>query len=412
MAVALVAFSAGVVLLWPHGESAAVAQHHPEASSPTPFEQAVKILDQQAAALLKGDEKGWIAPVDRSRPALVARYRRIFRNLRALDVSHAEYHAFPRQDGKPGAVTANAVFGYCFSGVVCPGWRDEFSEGPPKTAQLLTFELIKGRYVVTDMAAGMGAGGNHLQRAPWDGGDLVVARGERVTVAATRSQSKHVREVLTAAEKAVVVADHFAGYVGGSQRHHRIYLADEQAWDSWYGGGPDWAFGHALPLNAVGADVVLRAGEVLRTRRQLAFSIQHELGHVVTLSGLTDWETDHQWLAEGIADYIGAYPRKPETTGNRDVLAAEFRRRNAPTTIATKPLTGDADDRTVHRLYAMGHFAATCMADTYGERKLFAFTDRVLRRGDTLDTAARAAYGTSFDAVDKTCLKWIKQRVR
>jgi hypothetical protein len=343
----------------------------------------------------------------------VARYRGIFRNLRGLDVTHAEYHAFERQDGKPGAVTANASFGYCFSGVVCPPWNAEFSLGPPKTTQLLTFEMIGGKHTITALEAGMGAATNRVQRAPWDGAELVLARGKRVTVAAARSQRKHVKQVLAAAEKAAVVNDRVAGFLRNPQPRYRVYLADDQTWQTWYGGKRNkWVIGYELPLNAAGADVVLRAAKVLKTRRQLTFMVQHEMAHVVTLSGLTKWETDDdEWLLEGIADYIGALPRKPDHTGNWDILAAEFRRRDAPTTIATESLADDAGSRAVDRLYAMGHFASSCMAEKYGERKLFAFVDGVLRRGEIPDKAARAAFGKSFDAVDKACLKWIKRRV-
>ena len=41
----------------------------------------------------------------------------------------------------------------------------------------------------------------------------------------------------------------------------------------------------------------------------------------------------------------------------------------------------------------------------------FAFADRVLRQGASPEQAARAAYGKSFGAVDKSCLKWIKRKV-
>ena len=141
------------------------------------------------------------------------------------------------------------------------------------------------------------------------------------------------------------------------------------------------SIGYALPLNAAGSDVVLRTGKVMRAGQDPVGTIQHELGHVVTLAGPTHRDTDNQWLVEGIAEYIGDYPRAVTSTGSRDVVAAEFRRRDAPRTIATAPLPDDADDRTVDKLYAMGHFAASCMAEQYGERKLFAFVDRVLRQG-------------------------------
>lgn len=414
VAVALLAVTAGVVVFWPSREPAAVARPQAKPSrTPTPYDEVAKIVERQVAALLKGDEKGWLAPIDPNRPALVARYRGIFRNLRALDVSHVEVHSFPKPDFEPGEVTIASSFGYCFSGVPCPSWDSDFDNGPPKTIRDFTFKMVNGKYAITVMTDGVGVAHNYAQPAPWDGPELVFGHGKRVIVAAARSQAKHVKEVLAAAEKAAVVADRYAGYVRNPQRRYRVYLADDRAWKTWYSRDrPRWSIGYARPLNSTGTDVVLKAAKVLKTRRQLAFTVQHELGHVVTLAGLTDRDTDDdQWLVEGIAEYIGAYPRKPEATGNWNVLAAEFRRGDAPKKIATAPLAANADDRTVDRLYAMGHFAASCMADQYGERKLLAFVDRVLRRGETPDRAARAAYGKPFAAVDKACLKWIRSRV-
>jgi hypothetical protein len=405
-------------VFWPSREPAAVATPAPKPTRPpTPFERSARALDAQAAALLRGDEKGWLAPVDPARPTLVARYRTIYRNLRGLEVSHAEFHARPLTSGvaesKAGTLTATVLFGYCFSGVACPAWRNDIGDGPPKTIQRLTFELVHGTYLITALARPPGTDANWLEPAPWDGDELVFARGRRVIVAAARSQAKHAAKVLAAADKAAVAADRFAGYLGNRQRRYRVYLADDRAWKTWYGGGqPKWAIGYALNLNSVGSDVVLRTGKVLVTRRQLAFTVQHELGHVVTLAGLTHRETaDDQWLVEGIAEYIGGYPRAARDTGNRNVLAGEFRRRDAPRTIASRPLARNADDRTVDRLYAMGHFAAACMADRYGERKLFAFADRVLRHGDKPEQAARAAYGKPFATIDRDCLAWIRDQV-
>jgi hypothetical protein len=385
---------------------------------PTPVEQAARLLDEQAAALLKGDEKGWLAPVDPARPKLVARYRDVYRNLRGLDVSHAEFHAQVMSYGmvpeKPDLVTIKASLGYCFSGMVCPAWHDDVDAGPPKARHQLTFEPVKGKYMITGRAELTGRSSfNRLQPAPWDGDALVFAHGRRVIVAAHRSQAKHLKKVLAAAEKAAVNADRFAGYLGTRQPRYRIYLADNRTWQTWYGGERStWAIGYARTLNSAGADVVLRTGKVLTDRQEVASTIQHEFGHVVTLAGLTRRDTrDSQWLVEGIAEYIGAYPRAASTTGNGDILAAEFRRRDAPKTIATASLAKDADDRTVDKLYAMGHLATSCMADQYGERKLFAFVDRVLRHAAKPDQAARAAYGKSFAAVDRSCLKWIKREV-
>jgi hypothetical protein len=52
----------------------------------TPFVAAAKMLDAQARALLAGDEKSWLAPVDPSRPQLRASYQARYESLRALDI--------------------------------------------------------------------------------------------------------------------------------------------------------------------------------------------------------------------------------------------------------------------------------------------------------------------------------------
>jgi hypothetical protein len=417
--VAGLAVAAGVVAFRSSREPAAVAAPPvPSAPPLTPVEQAARLLDGQAAALLRGDEKAWLAPVDPARPKLVAQYRDVYRNLRGLGVSHAEFHtqamSWGMEPGKPDLVTVKASLGYCFSGVVCPAWHDDVKTGPPKARHQLTVEPVKGTYMITGRAALTGRSlYNPLQPAPWDGAELVFARGPRVTVAAPRGQAKHLKKVLALAERAAVEVDRFAAYTGNRQQRYRIYLADDRAWRTWYGGDrPTWAIGYARTLNSAGGDVVLRTDKVLAAGQDPLGTIQHEFGHVVTLADPTRrYDRREQWLVEGIAEYIGDYPRAVTSTSSRDDVAAEFRRRDAPRTIATAPLPDDADDRTVDKLYAMGHFATNCMADQYGERKLFAFADRVLRQGASPEQAARAAYGKSFGAVDKSCLKWIKRKV-
>ncbi|MFI7603270.1 hypothetical protein [Actinoplanes sp. NPDC049681] len=414
--VAVLALAGGVVACLTSSEPAALAKPTPSRAA-TPFEQAAAVLDQQAAALMKGDEKGWLAAVDPGRPTLVSQYRSMFRNLRGLGVSHAEFHARPPASGvvhdKPGVVTAQLLFGYCFDEAPCPSWRAGVGDGPPKTTSQLTFKLVDGKYLINAAVDPAGMNFNGLEPAPWEGADLVLAHGERVTVAATRSQAKHVKAMVVAAEKAAVAADRFARYLGTPQRRYRIYLADQRTWKSWYGGDqPKWAIGYELPLNSTGADIVFRTSEVMAEPGGPLSIVQHEMGHVVTLAGLTHSETsDDQWLEEGIAEYVGERPGAARTAGNRNILAAAFRRGNAPRTIALPPLADDADDRTVDRLYAMGHFATKCMADQYGERRLFTFVDRVLRHGDKPDPAARAAFGRSFSTVDRSCLTWIEREV-
>ena len=71
----------------------------------------------------------------------------------------------------------------------------------------------------------------------------------------------------------------------------------------------------------------------------------------------------------------------------------------------------DAPSRAGDAFYGLSHLAVDCMARKYGEQKLFTFVRLVLAQDNEYDQAARDAYGVPFPAVDRACLKWIRQQV-
>ncbi|WP_083971113.1 M1 aminopeptidase family protein [Actinoplanes awajinensis] len=412
LAAVILAAGAGAAVLWPARDEPAKADAATAPARPaTPFELVAERLQKQAEALTKGDEKAWLAFVDPAKKTLVTRYRTMFRNLRTLEISHAEFHADKLEGTTATKVVTQAALGYCFSGVACPDWRKNYDEGPAKVTYRLTFQQVRGQWVITELNDQAGVENNYLQPAPWDNRALTFVKGKRVIVAGPSSQAKQLKQVLVLAERAAKVADRYAGYVNNPQRRYRVYVADEKGWKNWYGGIKEkWVIGYEMPLNSTGGDIVLRA-KSSADRGQLAVTIQHELAHVVTLAGGT-WETtDDQWLVEGVAEYIGALPRKPQDTGNHDVLIEAFQRRGMPKSIAVPSLADNADDLTVNTLYAMGHYATACMAAKFGDRKLLQFTNLVLREAKKPDEASRTAYGKPFATVDKACLSWIRDRV-
>ncbi|AEV81313.1 hypothetical protein ACWT_0301 [Actinoplanes sp. SE50] len=413
-AVVLAVAAAGAVLLWPSSDKPAKATATTRPSRPpTPFEEALALLQGQATALERGDQEGWLAPLNPANTRMVDRYRTIFTNLRALELSHAEFHATRVPDqGNDSTIVAEVQLAYCLSGVACPSWRKfSFTEGPPEAAYRVTFTRVAGVFQIVAMTEKIASEDNDLQPAPWDGRELTVVKGSRVIVAGPANQAKLISQVLPMAEKAAKVVDRYAGYIHTEQRRYRIYIADEQGWKTWYGGGNQkWVVGYEIPLNATGGDVILRA-KVSGDFSALAVTIQHELTHVVTVAEGYHGDHDEQWLVEGIAEYIGALPKKPQDTINHLVLKDSFARRGVPKSIAYPALARNADDLTVDTLYAMGHYATACMAAQYGEPKLLQFTSQVLRDGKAPDEAAQATYGKPFAAVDKACLSWIRERV-
>jgi hypothetical protein len=166
-------------------------------------------------------------------------------------------------------------------------------------------------------------------------------------------------------------------------------------------------------LNGIGSDIVVKSSEAMSgSDRELTEIIQHEMGHAVTLNDTRNWDSeDDLWLIEGVAEYIGYQPSKPQNSYSRDALRYVQARRGAVKTIALPPLTAKSDDIAVARLYATGHFGVGCLAEKFGEEKMFNFVALVLREGLDLDVASQAALGTPFKTVDKSCVSWIKKQL-
>ncbi|MFI7543686.1 hypothetical protein [Actinoplanes sp. NPDC049599] len=396
-------------------DRAAAAGPEPTAahSSLTPSDAADAALEAQATALLAGDEKGWLAAVDPGQAKLRSRYRAMFRSLRGLGVSHFVYHtSVDPVDAKRGTVDVTTEVEYCFATDKCPEEKDNASDGPPTITQQLTLKKVGNRYLIAKLTAQKDR--DRQQPTPWETGDLAFLSGKRVTVAGARSERKYFRQVLAAAEKAAVVNDRFAGLVANPQQKYRVYVAGAKQWKTWYGGITDkWVIGYAMPLSDSGSDVVLNISAVRTDSEVLATTMQHELGHVVTLGGAyrTSGGTGDMWLEEGIAEYIGWYPRPATASWRRSAVRALLSSSKRPKSIAARAPGEDAGPDASDAFYGLGHFTADCLARKYGQGALFTFVRLYLRENRDLDPASREAFGKPFASVDKTCMAWIRDRV-
>jgi hypothetical protein len=389
-----------IVLLPPPGAGprwgAGIAAGAPR---PTLFQRATDMLNAQAHALETGDEKGWTAAVDPSRPALRAKYRMMFRSLRALGITKFAYRPEPLSDPDGPALTVDGNISYCFNTCSSTGLGDLDA---PDAHQQLTIERSGGRQVITDLVLQ----GDH---APWEDGPLVVRRGSRATVAAPASEAKNLDRVLGIAERAARLNDRFAVYLHNPQTRYRVYLADERAWDTWYGGlAGENAVGYALPISDGDVDVVIRMAQVGDDRDFLPVTIRHEMGHVITL-GRTD-SLANRWLAEGIAEWIGWWPNPARTGPRLPSVRSVLFSSAAPATIALPPLDENASSRVVDAFYGLGQLAVDCLARTYGQAALFDFVKGVMQEGSRLDDASRRAFNRPFPVVDRACVSWIRDQ--
>ena len=397
----------------PQGRTPAIAAGVPASAPPapaTPYDRAVDALRRQSAALLRGDEAGWLAAVD---TRLRTRYRSMFRSLRALDVTRFGYRpGLGRPVAKDAAaVTLRAEVSYCLGPDMCPDRPGSAWQGPPHIQQTLTLRPLAGRYVISAVTAGPDA--DPRRPAPWEG-ELVALRGSRVTLLAAPAQRRYLARLLPIAEAAARTPDRFAALAGTAQSRYRIYLAGERQWRTWYGGEQDsWAIGLAIPLNMYGIDVMLRIKELAGDPVMLRVALQHELGHVVTLSGAYRADAaEDAWLSEGIAEYIGWAP----TRAARSLRVASVRwalgRADRPASMVPEQPGRDASARAGDAFYGLSHFAVDCMARRYGDAKLLTFVRLVLSEDNEYDQAARDAYGVPFATVDKACVRWIRAQAR
>lgn len=390
----------------------AVAQSSaPVATTPaTPYDRAVAALTTQSAALLRGDRSAFLAGVDKS---LQSRYANLYDDLRGLGVTTFDYqpgvgHAV---SGDPSAQLIRVDVAYCFGTGMCPASADTEWSKPPHIEQDLTLKAgTGGAYVISKVAAVSDP--DYHQPLPWEKDRLVFAQGKRVTLATTPDQAKYLKKLLPVADAAATIDDRFAALNGTPQQRYRIFLAGESQWKTWYnGGGGKWAIGVAVPLNKWGTDVVIRLS-YMDDPVVLRETLQHELGHVVTLTGAFRADADADtWLSEGIAEYIGWYP-KPATSSYRlDVVRWALNGSHPPKSIVPVYPGDSASLRRINAFYGLSHFAVDCMGHKYGQTKLFDFVRLVLTEDNSYDQAAHDAFGTGFAAVDKTCMSYIKNEV-
>lgn len=379
----------------------------PAGGGGTPYSQAVLALRWHASALVDGDEAGWLAAVDPAQPALQARYRGMYASLRALGVTQFQYvpEISKTDTGDPQAVTFPARAFYCFGTDTCRGDGDGVE---PEFRVSLTMRPVDGRYVITravDMPDTKDA-----DPAPWEDGNLVVDQGRRVVVAAEQSEAGYLARVLPIAESAAETDDRFAKLLNVTQTRYRIFLAGEKQWHTWYGGEDDkWVIGASWHLSRWGTDVVIRVRDI-SSDQQMRVTLQHEMGHVVTLAGTLDLRDRDRWLSEGVAEYIGWWPRPASQSYRVGSARAAVRRHRLTSMIPADPgpsaslTAGDA-------YYGLSHFAVSCMATTFGEARMLRFVRAVLIFGEPYDQAAHEAYGKPFSSVDKTCASWMNEQL-
>jgi len=356
-------------------------------------------IQAQAGALMAGNQAGYVGFADPTNKTLVADLTRRFAALRAMGPG-------VWQQTLSGGLTvtggrswsADIRISYCFGDANCR---------PSTVIEEGFWEYKSDRLMMTKLVP---AGPDQNGPRPWESDTLVVARGSRVIIAATKDNQWRLADAVKSADKAALVADTFSNWTPKPNRYV-IFLAGPSDWKRWYGSDqPDWAAAWTVPVSSTVSEVVVRT-EVVQ-QRGLQTLLTHELTHVTSLAGKRDGATRSAWwLIEGIAEYatmVGQPVRGYEgMSPTRDYVKTKWD--GHPD---VSPPSVDAPLAEATARYGIAFLAVRRIADSYGQDKMLAFWGKVVHDNDTFEVAAQQALGTSWTAVSADCASFVRSSTR
>lgn len=382
-------------------------------ATPHPADRLAQLLKAQGEALVRGDEQGWLAPIDPGNKKLYDQYRTQFKVLRALKVSAWQVEMGIPPIVVPGAETdARVMVAYCFSTPQCPPFEQFQGTAAQFTQDLKVRWGHDGTILITESKPAE-QDRFETRPLPWETGELTVREGRRVIVAAAASQVHRLDEVLAAADRAAPIVDRYARLANRElPERYVVYLAGEREWRTWRGGvRGTWLYGYAYRVGLMTSQVVLRMKRL--GKRDLPTVLRHELGHVITATGSEPYGTSpfDKWLIEGIAEYIGRAGEAPSRTPRMGAVRAYVRGEGWPRSIKLAPPDADASGLELDAFYGLSHLAMSCLASRHGEAKLFPWWIDVVHGEVTDDEATRRHFGESWATMDKACLSYLRRVV-
>lgn len=354
-------------------------------------ERIEAVLAEQAAALLRGDERGFLAAAEPGSPAVEV-LRRQFRSLRALRVSAWKPRLAEPPAAAAGGLNASLRIDHCF---VVPDCQ-------PAPSLLDTRWAVDGGLRIVAVQATPAENGGPR---PWEVSALVAAVGPRAVVATTAAQRGQLTWLLREAEKAAAVADRYA-VDGRPPDRYLVFYAGEAEWKRWHGGDrAGWMAGYTTQVGWGPRDVVVRAKDLDPT------TLRHEMTHASSLPDERESAPGGWWLVEGIAEYAALAGRPLSEYGElravRELVAGGWKGplpAQAPDDKATPKQVGGA--------YGLGYLAVRHLVDRYGEAKALAFFKAVVHEGMGVDVAAVELLDEPWETVEGYCVAYVRSAAR
>ena len=370
-----------------------------------------RLLQDRARAVVRRDRPAFLATVDPSAPALVARQAATFDALAAVPLANWDYVLEPGTSSPPDErLDRRYGLGRWWGPEVALRYAlAGFDERPVVVDHHLTFVLRAGRWLLgadDDFALQ----GRATPRAIWDRGPVVAVRDEGVLVLGHPAQRPLLDEVasLTAAavprvtagwgpwrERVVVLVpddtQELAGLVGSQgdlSRIAAVATAELRGGDGEY----DPAGDRVLVNPETFADLG-------RTGRQVVLT--HEVTHVATRRA--SGPAVPGWLAEGFADLVGYSGVDLPVTITASDLAADVRAGGTPVAL---PLDADFEGSSprLSQAYQGAWLAVRLLDERHGRAALLRFYRAVgARRGvppaTAVEDALQAQLGTTTAAL-------------
>ncbi|CAN5490847.1 hypothetical protein BH10ACT10_BH10ACT10_05960 [soil metagenome] len=366
----------------------AVAQHH---------EMAQRILHRRERAVRDGDEDAYLAAVDPSNRTLVASQRRRFENLVRLPLATYRLDALPAtwpSSFAAGRFRRTAYIPYVEEALELRG----FDDGPVVSTTGVTFAQVDGRWRIVsdhDVADREADGSRNL---PWDLTSIVVRRSPHALGIFDRRSAASADRLMAWTEESVAavrrrVPEKWPGTVVfyalssprllrtmGTRFLDRAAIAFPVLDDV------------ERPTRRVATRVVINPTYLPQDEAQGTYLLTHEITHVSLAA--TNGSTP-AWVQEGLADYVATDGGDPSRWRPSD--ATVLRARGGADAMPGSTFFGDEDPGYEYDL-SLG--ACVYLAQRFGERRLWAFLDRLVARSRTngdaeghVDPVLRAMFG-------------------
>ncbi|HEY0471096.1 MAG TPA: hypothetical protein VGD34_05505 [Kribbella sp.] len=379
----------------PSGSTAAAAQPPGTLTDTQKLDrkrQVNVLLAQRADAVLHGDPKSFLAPVDPTQPALVARQRTLFVNLRKFGFSSLRY--FVADERKTQALQAKYGPGMFSTRLMMRYQVAGLDTSPVQTDLGYAFVKRDGKWLIVEDGAIDATLSKDGHRQPWDFKEIALVRRGKVVVVVDKAEVALGRKIAQNSEGAIAaVRRHWPRPWSDAVMVVAVPEARVMATEWNLGTGAGWLIAAKAVTLYDGEPLVTRMTPPVGSRVVVNPSVRktleqdllvHEMTHVATVPIGT---LAPVWLIEGLAEYVRCHAIEDDPHWTVDPYRKAVRTKYLP---PLKVLPGRAEfDANSDKSYGQSWWATEYLASKLGVKGLAAlYTDLAVH--DTSSAAYEA----------------------